>query len=137
IRLIQVVTRAHQRGLLTPPRAVSHQKTTAALAPASSPPAHTASALPDVATGGVSLTPIMHWLAEQRGPIDRFNQSMLLQVSAGLQQDHLIIAPQTLIDHHDALRLRLDTGAPWSLAGWPLGARSAGGGLHRVAIRAG
>jgi hypothetical protein len=28
----------------------------------------------------------MRWLAEQRGPIDRFNQSMLPQVPAGLRR---------------------------------------------------
>ena len=44
---------------------------------------------------------------ERGGPIDRFNQAMLLQVPAGLREDHLIGALQAVLDHHDALRLRL------------------------------
>ena len=50
----------------------------------------------------------MCWLAGRGGPIDRFNQAMLLTVPAALRQDHLTGALQTLLDHHDALRLRLD-----------------------------
>ena len=46
----------------------------------------TPSALPDVATGALPPTPIMRWLRERGGPIERFNQSMLLQVPAGLQR---------------------------------------------------
>ena len=52
-------------------------------------------------------TPIMRWLAERGGPIERFNQAMLLQVPAGLREEHLVAALQALLDHHDALRLRL------------------------------
>ena len=48
----------------------------------------------------------MRRLAEQGGPIERFNQAMLLQVPAGLQEKHLIAALQAMLDHHDALRLR-------------------------------
>ena len=70
--------------------------------------AETAAALPDIATGALPPTPIMRWLLERGGPIDRFSQAMLLQVPAGLQGDHLIGALQSLLDHHDALRLRLD-----------------------------
>ena len=35
----------------------------------------------------------MRWLAERGGPIERFNQAMLLQVPAGLREDHLIARP--------------------------------------------
>ena len=53
-------------------------------------------------------TPIMRWLVERGGPIERFHQAMLLQVPAGLREDDLICALQAVLDHHDALRLRLD-----------------------------
>jgi hypothetical protein len=53
-------------------------------------------------------TPIMRWLLERGGPIDRFHQAMLLQVPAGLREEDLICALQAVLDHHDALRLRLD-----------------------------
>ena len=71
----------------------------------------TAAALPDLATGALPATPIMRWLAERGGPIERFNQAMLLQVPAGLREEHLMAALQALLDHHDALRLRLDWAA--------------------------
>ena len=45
-----------------------------------------AAAVSDIATGGLPLTPIMHWLLERGGPIERFNQAMLLQVPAGLEE---------------------------------------------------
>ena len=50
----------------------------------------------------------MHWLAERGGSIDRFSQAMLLTVPASLTQEHLGAALQAVLDHHDALRLRLD-----------------------------
>src|SRR5262249_17575653 len=134
IMSIQLVSRARQRGLIITPRAVFQHQTVEALAGAASLPAETASSLPDVAIGGVPPTPIMRWLEEQRGPIDRFNQSMLLQVPAGLQQDHLMAALQALLDHHDALRLRLDARAQWSLEVAPLGAMSASDCLRRIDI---
>ena len=54
----------------------------------------------------------MRWLLQQGGPIDRFSQAMLLQVPAGLQQQHLAGALQAVLDHHDALRLRLSSSQP-------------------------
>ena len=50
----------------------------------------------------------MHWLKERGGPLGRFSQAMLLQVPAGLRQEHLEAALAAVLDHHDALRLRLD-----------------------------
>ena len=63
---------------------------------------------------------------------------MLLQVPAGLREDHLIAALQSLLDHHDALRLRLDgtaLGAQWSLEVAPPGAVAAGDCLRRIDVR--
>ena len=62
----------------------------------------------------------MRWLLERGGPIDRFNQAMLLQVPAGLQEDHLIAALQAVLDHHDALRLRLIAPARTASGAWRL-----------------
>ena len=67
--------------------------------------------LPDVAIGGLPATPIMHWLLQRGGPIDRFHQAVLLRVPAGLQEGHLVAALQSVLDHHDALRLRVVAGA--------------------------
>ena len=65
------------------------------------------SALPDLAVGGFPATPIMHWLLQRGGPIDRFHQAVLLQVPAELREEHLRAALQAVLDHHDALRLRV------------------------------
>ena len=40
----------------------------------------------DIATGVLPATPIMRWLAERGGPIDRFSQAMLLTVPAALRR---------------------------------------------------
>ena len=57
--------------------------------------------------GSVPVTPIVAWLAERGGPVDGYNQSRLLRVPAGLDLDRLVTAVQAVLDHHDALRMRL------------------------------
>jgi hypothetical protein len=112
----------------------------------------TASTLPDIAIGALPATPIMRWLEERGGPIERFSQAMLLQVPDGLQEDHLIAALQTLLDHHDALRLCMVASArdapardapardapagngEWSLEVAPAGAVRAGDCLRRTEV---
>ena len=135
IMSIQLVSRARKAGLVITPRAVFQHQTVAALAGVIGLVAPAPSPLLDISTGALPATPIMHWLLERGGPIDRFCQAMLLQVPAGLQRDHLVGALQCLFDHHDALRLRL-TGseAPWSLEVAPAGAVVAGDCLRRIDI---
>ena len=103
--------------------------------------AETAPALPDIAVGALPATPIMRWLLERGGPIERFNQAMLLQVPAGLREDHLVAALQALLDHHDALRLRLvgaaDGRREWSLEIAPPGARARRGAACAGSMSAG
>ena len=67
----------------------------------------TNAAVSDVGIGPLPLSPIMRWLLERGGSIGGFSQSMLLQVPTQLTEDQLIGAVQALLDHHDALRLRL------------------------------
>src|SRR6202023_605121 len=104
---IQLVSRARKAGLVITPRAVFQHQTVEALAAIAAPAEETASPLPDIATGALPLTPIMHWLLEARGAIDHFNQAVLLLGPGGVHEDHLIAALQAVLDHHDALRLRL------------------------------
>ena len=129
IMSIQLVSRARKAGLVITPRAVFQHQTVAALAAMAGLVQETATALPDLAVGALPATPIMRWLAERGGPIERFNQAMLLQVPAGLRADHLVAALQALLEHHDALRLRL-LGAgnvdEWTLEIAPPGAVQAG-----------
>ena len=136
IMSIQLVSRARKAGLMITPRAVFQHQTVEALSGVVGLVAPTPSPLLEIATGALPATPIMHWLLERGGPIDRFCQAMLLQVPAGLQYDHLVGALQSLLDHHDALRLRLTgSDAPWSLEVAPAGAVSAGDCLRRIDIR--
>ena len=136
IMSIQLVSRARKAGLVITPRAVFQHQTVAALSGVVGLVAQTPSPVPEIATGPLPPTPIMHWLLERGGPIDRFCQAMLLQVPAGLQRDHLVAALQSLLDHHDALRLRLGpaSGAPGSLEVLPAGAVVAGDCLRRIDV---
>ena len=119
IMSIQLVSRARRAGLVLTPRAVFAHQSVAALAAVATPVAAAGSAAPDIATGALPPTPVMRWLAELGGPIDRFHQAMALQVPAGLREAHLTGALQSLLDHHDALRLRLtDGGARMRRGAW-------------------
>jgi non-ribosomal peptide synthase protein (TIGR01720 family) len=134
---IQLVSRARQEGLLITPRAVFQHQTVAALAASSKLLRQTAPVQSDTAVGVLSPTPIMRWLQERGGPIDRVNQSMLLRVPAGLQEDQLLVALQAVLDHHDALRLRVLAAAEqseWTLEVAPVGAVRAATCLRRVDI---
>ncbi|WP_255779125.1 amino acid adenylation domain-containing protein [Mycetohabitans sp. B8] len=135
---IQLVSRARKAGWAITPREVFQHQSVAALAIVAKPLDDTQPAVADIATGEVPLTPIIRWFLEYDGPIGRFNQTMLLQVPAALQADHLITALQALLDHHDALRLQLlpssAQGAGWTLQIPPAGAVSASACLRRVEI---
>ena len=137
IMSIQLVSRARRAGLVITARAVFQHQTVATLAGVASVLDGTA-ALPDNAVGGFPATPIMHWLLQRGGPLDRFNQAVLLQVPAALREEHLAAALQALLDHHDALRLRFaaasaDSEASFEIA--PCGTIEAAACLRRVDIR--
>src|SRR5688572_25922058 len=75
IMSIQLVSRARKAGFIITTRAVFQHQTIALLAEAVSSVGSTSSALSDVAVGDVPATPIMHWLLQSGGPIERFNQA--------------------------------------------------------------
>src|ERR1700680_1614378 len=119
ISSIELVSRARQAGLLITPRDIFRHQSVAALAAVASAAHKTNAAASDIGIGPLPLTPIMRWLLERGGSIEGFSQSMLLQVPAHLREDQLIGAVQALLDHHDALRLRL-VGAGESIGAWSL-----------------
>ncbi|HYP63562.1 MAG TPA: condensation domain-containing protein, partial [Acidocella sp.] len=134
---IQLVSRARQAGLLITARAVFQHQTVAALAATAAVAAEKTSSIADIATGALPLTPIMHWLLERGGLVDRFSQTMLLQVPSGVQEKHLIGALQVVLDHHDALRLRLvapGDGGEVSLEVLPAGKIAGGMCLRRIDV---
>jgi len=115
---IQLVSRARQAGLIITPRAVFQHQTVEALAATAQFAQETTATAPDIAVGPLAPTPIMRWLMERGGSIEHFHQSMLLRVPAGMRQGDLTAALQTVLDHHDALRLRVvdtDQADAWGL----------------------
>ncbi|MEU0922802.1 non-ribosomal peptide synthetase [Streptomyces malaysiensis] len=133
---IQLVSRARKAGLTFTPRDVFRLRTVAALAAVATSREETAATAEpdDSGIGVVPLTPIAHWLRERGGPIDGFHQSMLIRTPAGLDRTKLTAALQAVLDHHDALRLRLTRagGTVWGLEVAARGAVDATGCLTRV-----
>ena len=79
----------------------------------------------------------MHSLLGRGDSIGRFSQSMLLEVADGLTEEQLVRVLQALLDHHDALRLRLvrpSDSAEWSLEVAPPGTIKASACVRRVDV---
>ncbi|MEU3532419.1 condensation domain-containing protein [Streptomyces murinus] len=121
IQAIQVVSRARPAGLLVTTREVLRSETVAALAagaravPRSG--AGTGPARPARRFGPFAPTPIMAWLGELGGPVDTYNQSLVLRTPAGFGAEDAVRVVQALLDTHDILRLRVPGGAGATGAG--------------------
>ena len=119
ISAIQVIWRAHGAGLTGRPRDIFVQQTVARLARVVRM-ANNAGDVIDEGLGPVVATPIMRWLKGLErvdGPIDEFNQTVVLQAPAGASEDDVVILLQALLARHGMLRLRAqDDGA----GGWAL-----------------
>ncbi|MFJ7205932.1 amino acid adenylation domain-containing protein [Streptomyces sp. NPDC098789] len=115
---IQLVSKARRLGLDLSPRDVFEHKTVARLAEAVTMLAAGPVVFDtDAGIGELTATPIMRWLEDRGGPVDTFNQSMLLQVPAGLGASELTAALQAVLDQHDALRMRRrreTASGPWA-----------------------
>ncbi|WP_190113396.1 non-ribosomal peptide synthetase, partial [Streptomyces cinnamoneus] len=134
---IQLVSRARTAGLLFTPRDVFQHRTVealAAVAQSADADADAAPLDPEAGIGDLPATPIIHWLAEKGGAIDGYNQAMVVQAPATATLETLATALQTVLDHHDVLRLRTTRaeGEPWTLTVRPKGTVNASGILRRV-----
>ena len=71
----------------------------------------------DEGVGPVVATPIMRWLHTVDGPVDQFNQTMVVQAPAGVTDADVVVVLQALLDRHAMLRLRVDDDGAggWSL----------------------
>ncbi|MFJ8014481.1 alpha/beta fold hydrolase, partial [Streptomyces sp. NPDC096339] len=107
IRSIEVVAGARRAGLRVTAADVFTYKSVAALAAAvgEAEPAEIVGTEDGV--GELAPTPVMLRLLEEGGPLDGFNQSVVLTTPADLDPERLTGALQRVVDHHDALRLRL------------------------------
>ncbi|MBQ0988762.1 amino acid adenylation domain-containing protein [Micromonospora sp. H61] len=106
---IQIVARARRAGVRVSPRDILDARTIRRLAAqgAGGQP----EAVPEVAavTGEpFRLSPIQRWFLEQPLPArEHFNMSQLFELDAHVDPDLLRHALAALVEHHDALRLRL------------------------------
>ncbi|MFD7507691.1 amino acid adenylation domain-containing protein, partial [Streptomyces sp. NPDC059850] len=111
---MQLVGRARRAGLSLTTRDVFKHRTVAALADATGEPAATEPEPNDDGVGDIPLTPIMVRLAESGVPLDGHAQTVAVRLPRGVERRHLTGALQDLLDHHDALRLILESDE----AGW-------------------
>jgi amino acid adenylation domain-containing protein/non-ribosomal peptide synthase protein (TIGR01720 family) len=115
---IQVVSRARQLGIHFTPKDLFRFQTVQSLAEAAQdgPQQHALSIEQGPLSGPAGLTPIQHWFFEGReAGLDHWNQALLLEPVESLDPVVLEKALESLLEHHDALRLsfRRD-GSGWS-----------------------
>ena len=70
----------------------------------------------------------MRWLRTVDGPVDEFNQTMVVQAPPGATEADAVVVVQALLDRHAVLRLRA---ADDGTGGWSLEVPEAGFGRRR------
>ena len=113
---MQLVARARAAGVVFKPRDVFVEQTVARLAQVATV-ADGAGGPADEGVGGVVVTPIMRWLHSIDGPVEQFNQAVVVRAPVGVTEADVLVLLQALLDRHAMLRLRVeDDGAGgWSL----------------------
>ncbi|MEW2527591.1 amino acid adenylation domain-containing protein [Streptomyces sp. NPDC047071] len=110
IQSIQVVSRARALGVHVTPRQIFESRTVAELAVvAVSDGVATTPVLAELDGKGVGwmpLLPIGSWLVESGG-VSRFAMATLLDLPPDLDEAGLVATLRAVVDHHDALRVRL------------------------------
>ncbi|WP_089104740.1 non-ribosomal peptide synthetase [Streptomyces hyaluromycini] len=108
ISSIRLVSRAREEGVLITPRDVFEQQTVTRLATVATDRAEPAAALlDDEPLGAVPLTPVMQWMSDRGGLVDRFSQGAVLRTPVGAGITDLAQTLNAVTDHHDMLRARL------------------------------
>ncbi|OBH88212.1 non-ribosomal peptide synthetase [Mycobacterium sp. E2733] len=133
ISSMQVVARARAAGLVCRPRDIFVEQTVARLARVAQV-TEGREAAGDGGVGPVPATPIMHWLHDIDGPVDQFNQTMVIQAPPGVTRADVVVVLQALLDHHAMLRLHVADGdaGEWTLTAREAGAVDADGCLYDV-----
>ena len=136
ISSMQVVARARAAGVMCRPRDIFVEQTVAGVARVTKVAgfADGATAVVDEGVGPVLATPIMRWLHDIDGPVDQFNQTMVIQAPSGVTQADVVDVLQALLDRHAMLRLHADNGdaSEWSLSVPGTGAMDASVCVHTV-----
>ena len=133
---MQVVARARAAGVMCRPRDIFVEQTVARLARVAGVAACGAAGAIDEGVGPVVATPIMCWLHGVDGPVEQFNQTVLVQAPAGVTEADVVVVLQALLDRHAMLRLSVDDDGAggWSLQVPEAGSVDAGGCLHAVDV---
>ncbi len=105
IQSMRLASRARAAGLRITPRDVFAHQTVAALAAIAVPAAAVADSRPG--TGPVPLTPAMRRVLDRGVPVGSFSQSMELPVPVTAGPEEVAAVLRRLLDHHDALRMRV------------------------------
>ncbi|WP_167470645.1 condensation domain-containing protein, partial [Mycobacterium innocens] len=118
---MQVVARARAAGLLLRPRDIFVEQTVVGLARV----VGLAGGIDDgdEGIGPVVVTPIMRRLAgvdDAGGPVQQFNQTLVLQAPAGVTEADVVVLLQALLDRHAMLRLRVEPGGGDGAREWSL-----------------
>ncbi|TMD02125.1 MAG: non-ribosomal peptide synthetase, partial [Chloroflexi bacterium] len=108
---IQIVARAGRAGLGLSPRLLFENQTVASLAAVATVTPRSGVEEGPV-SGPVALTPIQRWFVEQDlAEAQHFTQSALVELGAEVDATALGEAVAAVVEHHDALRLRVRRGA--------------------------
>ena len=128
----QVVARARAAGLVCRPRDIFVEQSVARLALVVGIVDGDAD-VSDEGLGPVVATPIMRWLHGVEGPVDQFNQTVLVQAPVGVTEADVVAVLQAVLDRHAMLRLRVDDDGA---GGWSLTVPEAGSVDARECLRA-
>ena len=96
---MQVVARARAAGVLCRPRDVFVEQTVARLARVAGVADGEAGPV-DEGIGAVIGTPIVRWLESVDGPVDEFNQTMVVSAPPGVNEADVVVVVRALLDRH-------------------------------------
>jgi len=129
---MQVVARSRAAGVMCRPRDIFVEQTVARLARVAEVAGGEADVV-DEGVGPVVATPMMRWLHGVEGPVDQFNQTVVVQSPAGVTDTDVVVVLQALLDRHATLRLCVDDDGA---GGWSLIVPEAGSVDARGCLRA-
>ncbi len=138
ISSMQVVARARAAGLTCRTRDIFVEQTVARLARVAGVIDGDAAVI-DEGVGPLVATPIMRWLQgleSAGGPVDQFNQTVLVQAPLGVTEADVVVLLQALLDRHAMLRLHAadDDTNGWTLTVPDPGSVDARSCVHTVDV---
>ncbi len=104
---IQIISRAKRLGLQISAKQIFDNQTIAELAEVARELHEVTLAEQGEVIGDIPMLPVQHWFFEQyTNGVNRFNQSILLQLSAKIDVEQVAACWRSILEHHDVLRSR-------------------------------